>query len=318
MIETRGNWAYEIGGVNLEIMDYADQGDREYTPGIFNILKADSGTNLGQKNFAGKTGFSSLTKTEEGGPYADVERDSTYLTQMSYTKYTGAVEMTDELIADNNFKSQLNAMKDLTKSANYDQDKSGLQLFNGGFATTTKVNGFEMSWYGDAVPLFSTVHPTLSAFGSTQSNASATSIAFGHDNLFTAKVALMKQNTDNGKATMATGKIMIVAPIELEKTIEEEMGSTLTPENANNAINVFRGSMDVATSLHISSTTAWFLLRQGDHELYHDVREGTTLEQSRTAKSGTTTYTVSARWAESVRGWQNTWGSKGTLAAYSS
>jgi len=318
MIETRGTWAYEIGGVNLEIMDYADQGDREYTPGIFNVLNGDTGTQLGQKNFVGKTGFSSLTATEEGGAYADVERDSTYLTQMSYTKYTGAVEMTDELIADNNYQSQLNAMKDLSKAANYDQDKSGLQIFNGGFATTVTVNGFNMSWYGDAVPTFSTVHPTLSAFGSTQSNASATGIKFGHDNMNTARIALMKQQTDNGKAVMATGKIMIVAPIDLDKQIQEELDSTLDPETANNAINVWRGSMDVAESLHLTSATAWFLLRQGDHELYHDVREGTTLEQDRTVKSGITTYTVASRWTESVRGWQNSWGSKGDLSSYSS
>jgi len=317
MIETRGQWAYEIGGVNLEIMDYADQGDREYTPGIFNVLNSDSGT-VGQKNFVGKTGFSSLTITEEGASYADVERSSTYLTQMSYTKYTGVVEMTDELVADNDYQAQLDAMKDLTKSANYDVDKSGIQLFNGGFATTVKVNGFNMSWYGDGVPQFSTVHPTLSAFGSTQSNASATGIKFGHDNLFTAKIALMKQTTDNGKATMASGKIMIVAPIELDKKIQEELESTLDPETANNAINVFRGSMDVAESLHLSSTTAWFLLRQGDHKLFHDTREVTTLEQDRTVKSGTSTYTVSARWAESSRGYENSWGSKGDLAAYAS
>jgi len=176
MIETKGNWTYEVGGVNIPIMDYADQGDREYTPGIFNILNGDTGTDIGQKNFVGKTGFSSLTKTNEGGKFADVERSSTYLTQMAYTKYTGNVSMTDELIADNNYKSQLNAMKDLTRAANYIQDESGLQLYNGGFATTVTVNGYDMSWYGDSKPLFSTIHPTLSAFGSTQSNASATGI----------------------------------------------------------------------------------------------------------------------------------------------
>ncbi len=322
MIETTGKWGFQIPGVGLEILDFADQGDKEYTPGIFNVLNRATGT-VGKKNFEGKTGFSSVQEFAEGAPIPSVERDKTYLTEITYSNYGGSIMMTQNLLDDNNYQSQLDAMKDLTRDDNYTQDKSGLQLFNGGFATTVSVNDINIIWYGDDVPQFSTVHPTQSAYGSTQSNASATGIVLNHDNYFTARLAIDKQETDNGKAVTMAGKKQIIIPLDLEKKGKETLDSELTPESANNAINVYKGTTDLITSKFLNSeqggsATAWFVTVQGEHMLYQDIRQEKRLDQAYDILTRTHTFTVDARRANYSRGWLGTWASQGDLAAYSS
>jgi len=322
MIETTGKWGFQIPGVGLEILDFADQGDMEYTPGIFSILNRASGT-VGKKNFEGKTGFSSIQEFPEGDAIPTVSRDKTYLTEITYNNYGGSVQMTQNLLDDNNYQSQLDAMKDLTRNTNYFQDKSGLQLFNGGFATTKSVNSVTLTWYGDAVPQFSTVHPTQSSFGATQSNASATGIKLTHDNYFTARLAIDKQETDNGNAVTMAGKKQLIIPLDIEKKAKETLDSELTPESANNAINVYRGTTDLIMSKFLNSeqggsASAWFVTVAGENMLYQDIRQEKRLDQDYDILTRTHTFTVDARWANYSRGWLGTWGSEGALAAYSS
>jgi len=120
-------------------------------------------------------------------------------------------------------------------------DKSGVQLLNGGFSTTRDVNGYRVTWYNDSKAQFSTAHPTVVPNGSTQSNASSTGITLGHDNFETARIALDLQQTDNGDPMAMTGQVKLVVPRNLYKTAKETINSELTPETANNAINVYRG-----------------------------------------------------------------------------
>lgn len=322
MIETTAKWGFQIPGVGLELLDFADQGDKQYTPGIFNVLNRDSGT-AGKKNREGKTTLSGSREFAEGAPIPSGQRDKTYLTEFVYSNYGDSIEMTKNLIEDNNYKSELDGFKDLSKEINYDQDKSGLQLFNGGFATTKSVNNYTMTWYGDAVPQFSTVHPTQSSFGATQSNASATGIVFNHDNYFTARLAVDKQEQDNGKALTMAGKKQIIAPLDLEKKVKETLDSELIPESANNAINVYRGTTDLIMSKFLNSeqggsASAWYVIVQGEHRLTQDIRQAKQLDQDQDVRTKTHIFTVDARWGNVSWGWLATYGSKGDLAAYSS
>lgn len=322
MIETRGTWTDLIAGVGLEIADVFDQGQEEYIPGIGNVINSTGGTGA-QQNFRGKTGIGRLGKFDDGDDMPGGRRYATYLTQAIYNNYGKFVEVTANNIEDRDFQAELEEMKDLSVAANFSQDEAGMQIFNGGFATTSTVNGYEINMYGDAKPTFSTVHPTVVPGASTQSNASSTGIPFGHDNLETAKVALVQQKTDDGIPMVLLGKPMLTLPPALEREGMEELNSMLTPETANNAINVFRGTMDMSTSLFLAATnngsdTAWFLTVPGRSKLYHEVRKGTALDQDVNIKNGVVTYTVKARWTEYVKDWRRTWASKGDLATYSS
>lgn len=322
MPETRGKWTDLIPDVGLKISEVFDQGDLEYQPGVFSILRQDSGTGA-QKNYTGKTGFGEISQFDDGDDVPTVQRYKTYTTQVVYKNYGGAVEVTKNTIEDRDFAQELGEMKDLSRAVNFSVDKSGFQLFNGGFATTTTVNSYDMTWYGDGVPLFSTVHPTVVPGASTQSNASSTGITLSHDNLETARLALELQKSDNGKPLTMVGKTTLVVPLNLEKTGRQTLESMLTPENANNAVNIYRGMIDLIATKFLDSTnggsnTAWFLINQGVHKLFHDTRQEKRLEMDTNIRNKVVTFTVDARWANHARDWRGVYASKGDSAAYSS
>jgi len=321
-METRAKWTDLIPDVGLKISEVFDQGDLEYTPGIFALLRKDSGDGA-QKNFTGKTGFGEISRFSDGDDIPTIQRYKTYTTSVVYDNYGGAVEVTKNTIEDRDFSEQLGEMKDLSRSVNYSVDKSGFQLFNGGFATTTTVNGYVMTWYGDAKPQFSTIHPSTVPGASTQSNASSTGIKLGHDNLEVGRLALELQQTDNGKALTMTGKTTLVVPLNLEKTAMQTLQSQLTPETSNNALNIYRGMIDMVASKFLDaanggSNTAWFLVNQGVHKLYHDSRQEKRLEMDVNIRNKVATFTCDARWATHSREYKGTYGSKGDLATYSS
>ena len=322
-IETRAKWTDLIPDTGLKIMEVVDQGDELYTPGIPSLLHVSSVSGTAQQNYTAKTGFGRLKKFTDGDDIREVSRDKSYTTKVIYNNYGGSVMVTKNQIEDRDFAAELDEMKDLSRSYNQSIDESSMQLFNGGFATTVAVNGYDMTWYGDAKPLFSTVHPTTTVGGSTQSNASSTGIKLTHDNLETGRLALTLQQTDNGRPLTLTTMPTIVTPVILEKKATESIGSVLTPETSNNALNFFKGSMNLVTcasldSANGGSNTAWFLLNVQRHHLYYETRQEKRLESEKNILNKVVTYTLDARWANYAREWKGTWGSKGDLASYSS
>jgi len=321
-MENRSKWTDLIPDTGLKIMDVYDQGDDLYTPGIFSVLKKASGDGA-QENYTGKTGFGEVKQFAEGDDVPTVQRYKTYTTKNIWQAYGGAVEVTKLVIEDRDFEAELSEMKDMSRSINYSMDKTGAQMFNGGFATTISVNGYDMTWYNDGVPQYSTVHPTVVPGASTQANASSTGITLGVDNLETARLALMRQQTDNGLALGMAGKLTLITSLSNEKNAKEIMGSDLTPENGNNAINVFKGSMDLVTSTFLDTVNGglnsqWFLQNLSMAKIYQTHRQEKRLESDVNIRNKTVTYTVDARWSNCSKEWKGTWGSKGDLAAYAS
>lgn len=321
-METRSNWTDLIPDVGLKISEVFDQGDEEYAPGIFSLLHARNGEGA-QKNYTGKTGFGRLKKFDDGDDIPSGTRYKTYTTKVIYNNYGEAVAVTANQISDRDFEAELNEMKDLSRAANESVDESGVQLFNGGFATTTTVNGYEMTWYNDTKPQFSTIHPSVVPGASTQSNASSTSIALTHDNLEVGKLALNLQQTDNGKPMTLTGGVTLVTSLNNEKEGTEIIDSDLQPQNSNNAINYYKGRMNLVTSMYFDTingglNSQWFLLNTARHKLYHETRQEKQLNQDTNILNKVVTFTVDARWADCSLEWKGTWGSKGNLSTYSS
>lgn len=322
-IETRAKWTDLIPDTGLRIAEVVDQGDMLYTPGIPQILNVKNAPKAAQQNYTGKTPFGRLSKFADGDDIPEGTRDKTYTTSVVYNNYGLAVQVTKNQIEDRDFAAELDEMKDLSRSANQSVDESSMQLFNGGFATTVTVNGYDMTWYGDNKPLFSTIHPTVTVGGSTQSNASSTGIVLNHDNLETGRLALTLQQTDNGRPLVLTTNPILITPINLEKKATESVNSELTPESANNALNFFKGSISIVTTAFLDATnggsnTAWFLINRERHQLWYETRQEKSLDQGVDVRSKTVTFTLDARWANYSREWKGTWGSKGDLTAYSS
>ena len=322
MIENRGQWTDLIAGVGIEIGEVFDQGQEEYTPGIGQVLMTTSGTGA-QRYVTGKTGIGRLNRFDEGDDLSLGNRTKTYTTKVAYNNYGSGVMVTKNNIMDRDFSAQLDEMKDLSVAANFSQDESGMQIFNGGFATTEEVNGYKLNMYGDGVPTFSTVHPSTKPGVSTQSNASSTSIALSVDSVETADIALIEQKTDDALPMAKSGKATLVVPPALRRTAMEIGESEKNPEDANNAINVYKGTYDVAESTFLAATnsgsdTAWFMVVPGRAKLVHEVRQAPVLESDVSILNKNVTYTVDARWANGILDWRRTYGSQGDLSAYSS
>lgn len=322
-IETRGKWTDLIADTGLRIAEVVNQGDELYTPGIFKLLNTKSADSGAQKNYRGITPFGRLASFNDGDDIPMVERSPAYLTKVLYNNYGAAVQVTANQISDREFDAELSEMMNLSRSYNETVDFSSMQLFNGGFATTVSVNGYLMTWYGDAKPQYSTIHPTQVPGGSTQSNASSTGIRLGHANLDTGRLALTLQKTDNALPLSMTGKITLVVPLALEKTGFESIMSPLTPETSNNALNFYKGSIDMVSSQYLDSSnngssTAWFLLNTQRHALYYETRQGKNVNREVNILNKTVTFAIDARWTNYSLEWKGTWASKGDLAAYSS
>ncbi len=322
--ESRGKWTDLIPDTGLKISEVFDQGDDLYTPGVNNVLNVTTGDGA-QKNYTAKTGFGQLKQFNDGDAVPTVVRDKSFTTKVIYNSYGGSVAVTKLQIEDRDFGAELGEMKDLSRSYNYSVDKAAMQLFNGGFDTggNKRVNGFDMTFYGDGKPQFSTIHPTTTVGGSTQSNADANGIILSHDNYETARLALELQQEDNGLALTLAGKNTLVLPLALEKVAMETIDSILTPESANNAINVFKGSTDIVTTKFLDagnsgSDTRWFLINRGVHKLYYETRQDKRLESDVNILNKVVTFTVDGRWANYSKEWKGTWASEGDLAAYSS
>ena len=323
-MESRGNFGGLVGGVGLEFMNVIDQALDTYQPGIFSVLTLKTVTGA-QENYTSVTGAGELTKFDGDGEDIPISRQhQSYTTKSLWTNYGKSIEVSYNLMEDNDYQSELDAARHMAIGAQFSQDKSGVQLFNGGFATTTNVNGYDMSWYGDGVPLFSTVHPTTVPGASTQSNASSTGIKFSDDNLETARIAVLQQQQDDGTAYSMAGTPMLALPLNLEK---EGMVVTMSDQvsgNANNDINVYKGgrmgmmSTKLLDSNEGGSNTAWFVVMPGQHKLYHAVRQAPMQRMSVNEDNLVTKFTINARWTEQALDWRATWGSKGDLAAYSS
>lgn len=322
MIETRGKWTDLIAGVGIEIGEVFDQGQEEYTPGIGQVLMTTSGTGA-QRYVTSKTGLGRLSLFDEGDDLKIANRNKGYTTKVAYNNYGEGVMVTKNNIMDRDFSEQLDEMKDLSRAANFSQDEAGMQIFNGGFATTELVNGYKLNLYGDAVPTFSTVHPSTVPGVSTQSNASSTGVALTVDSVETADINLVEQQTDDAMPMTKAGKATLVVPPALRRKAKEIAESDKNPEDANNAINVYKGTYDVAESTFIAasvygSDTSWFMVVPGRAKLIHELRQAPVLESDVSILNKNVTYTVDARWANGVTDWRRTYGSKGDLAAYSS
>jgi phage major head subunit gpT-like protein len=321
-MESRGNWGGLVAGVGLEFAEVFDQTQEVYTPGNSALLMQKTGAGA-QKNVTSKSNIGRLDAVEEGDDISAGRRHKGYETQVVYTKYAKSVSVTKEQMEDRDFEAELDEMRDLSVAANFSQDESALQIFNGGFATTKRVNGYDITQMNDGVPTFSTVHPTTVPGGSTQSNASSTGITLTEANLETARVAMTLQQTDNGTPLSLLGTATLAVPMNLEKEAQVITMSERVSGSENNDINTYKGTINVVSSQFLDaansgSDTAWFLVVPGRTKFVHEVRQATEFAMDSNILNQVATFTSTARWADYVADWRRSWGSKGDSQAYSS
>lgn len=321
-IETRSSFGGLVKGVQARFMDVYDQVVSDYKPAWPSVFKIMS-TQQERERFTGVAGPGNLVLKTEGDNFTHASRLKTYDTEFIPVTYGKMIEATMEELEDQDFKSKLDAARHLTSRGLTTKDRHVFQVFNDGFSATNTLTNFPISRYGDAKPMFSTIHPRKDG-GTAQSNASATGLVFGETALITARNALFNQLEDDGTPIETSGRMIVMVPLALEKLAMEVLKSDYRSGTANNDMNFYKGAnFDLAVSKYLGSAfggsdTAWFLVMPEIAKLIVLDRKGLTARTSVDEDNLNVKYTVNGRWAVGFWDWRGVWGSKGDGAAYSS
>lgn len=312
-------------GLGPQFEDVFDQNLEKYD-GMENVERVVSfiNTDKGVVRTTGVTGYSFLEEFPEGDAMPEDRNVLTFETLYSIRDYGKQITVTDDCLEDREkLGDKLDEMAGLAKSANVSRAKYAMQVFNGGFVTTAKVNGTTLHRYNNE-RLFSTTHARADG-GSTQSNASATGITLTELNLEVGRLALVKQLTDRGMP-INSGRIMLVVPDDLEKDGYIFTQSQLRASTANNDLNFYQGRIDMLSVRWLNATsggsaTAWFLVMRlsgTDSVLRVYQKGGPRFKESYEGKTWNSYFGVKDRYAVGHSEWKGTWGSKGDGQAYSS
>lgn len=308
-------------GVDARFLEVFNENTANYKSSISDLfmVKDSDGAREHTKLIAGA---GELSRKEDGGPIVRVGTQYSYETDYVHDEYGKGVTVTRQNLEDRDWSDKLDEGAMLMLNGLMSMDKAKAQVFNGGFATTTTVNGYKLSMLNDGKPLFSTVHPRFDG-GSSQSNASATGAPLSESSLEDALNNIKTRLTDDGVMVGLMGRIALAVPPALRKKALQITGSELVSDSANNAVNVYKGNIDVYECSWLSaaaggSDTAWFVIVKGQAKLMFIQRRGLTLDISSDNNTKNRNYDVTARWSVGHSDWRFTYGSKGDNVAYSS
>lgn len=306
-----------------EVFDEQGELANVVIPSFYKVRSDDAA----QYNMTGLSGPGVLVKRSEAGSYSAGRRYKTNDTNFIHATYSKELEVSMEQLQDRDFDNIWDEVRQLRKSADFWKQFAAFQPFNGGFGTVASINGVDLTRYGDALALFSTVH-TRADGGATQSNASSTGLPFNEANLETGLIALKEQLLDDGTPIRDLGKVWIVVPHNTEKSARIVVGSSLRPSTANNDMNVYNDGMYGVVATHLlasvsgrvggtsGSDTAWFLVAENLSKLMYVDRLSPALTSQKT-ESGGMKFKVDVRLSVGHAHWLGTFGSQGANAAYS-
>jgi hypothetical protein len=287
------------------VYDDAFQEEQLVYPSIFNMLTSSKQ----DETDTGFTGFKLHTiKTENASlDYDDPIQmyDVTYV----HDEYSLGFKVSEVLWEDDQYNVIKRKAAQLGRSARRTQETSAANVFNNAFTST--VTG------GDAKDLCSTVHPRSDG-GTSQSNASATGITLTESNVETARIAFRQQLDDRGLIIQVMPDLLVV-PVDLEKTAEIIVGSTMRPGTADNDLNFYKGKFQIVPWEYITTNnTVWFLLDKSQHKLNWFWRVRNQFKNDSAFDTGALLFKSRMRYSVGFSDWRGVWGSKGDGAAYSS
>ena len=303
MAATRPNFADTLAPELAEVFFDRYEAEPELAPQIFKVKTSDRDKEIE----SAVSGFSLLIQTAELGPLDYEDPNQMYRTTYSHLKYTKGFKVSQELVEDDQH-NVIRAMPEaLGKAAKRTGEFYAASVFNNGFTAAN-------TSYGDAKPLFSTIHPRADG-GTAQSNASAVGLTLTETNLETARIAFRKFLDDKGQRFISTPNTLLT-PVDLDKTANILAKSTLRPGSANNDVNVYQGMFTVLCWEYITSTTAWFLLDQRNHLLTWYWRIRPEFKQDNSFDSDAALYKTRVRFSYGWSDWRGCWGSVGDGNAY--
>lgn len=251
------------------------------------------------------TGFGLLTQTAEGASIEYEDPIQMYDVSYVHLKYSKGFKVSEELMEDDRYNVIKKKPAALARSCRRTAEYLASQVFNNAFSSGTG---------GDSKYLCSVEHPRADG-GTAQSNASGSGITLTETNLNTALLAMRGQLDDKGMKIQAKADILLVPP-DLEKTAQILTNSQLRPETADNDYNYYKGIVDVISWDWLSSSTAWFLIDRGLHQLEWFWRIRPEFKQDNSFDTGMALFKSRMRCSRGWSDWRGVWGSKGDGSSY--
>ncbi len=343
MSEVRGTYcAGWIKGLGPKVLEAFNQADQNYSLGIDSALGVETNkatrlfkersTDGARETIITKTGLPYAEETTENGAYNNDERVSSYQVQLNPVKKTQGVTISEEFQSDRDadVQSKLDEMSDLKVAMMMTEDRDAFSILTHAFTAQASLPN-HLSFYADAVPFASTLHPikATTTSNTTQSNASATGLVLNETNLETGRQSLRTQTDDRDLImNIGSGREIIVVPTDLEKTAMIITKSTKRNGTANNDMNIYDGIMTVISTKLIGTqnsingvagtATNWFLFDANKSPLLFLNREGfkSRIWENNTNKDITVDGMM--RYQVGNRDFRGMWASKGDGASYSS
>lgn len=272
-------------------------------PSIFHV---NSSSKQDEKD-SGVTGFGLLQQTAEGASVDYDDPVQMYDVTYTHQKYTKGFKVSEEMVEDDQYNVIKGKPAQLARAARRTVETSAANVLNRAF--NTSYDG------GDAVPLCSTVHPRSDG-GSSQSNASSTSITLTDTNLETGRTEFRQQLDDRGMRIQVMPNVLVI-PIDLEKDAKILVGSNLRPGSADNDINIYQGMFKVIAWEYITNNnTQWILLDTNQHKLNWFWRVNPEFKQDNAFDTGMALFKTRTRFSNGWSDWRGVWGSQGNAASY--
>jgi len=307
---TRANFADALDPAFRKFYSDADKElDYKYTQ-IFNVLT--SGKNIEKDSSI--SGLTKLARINEGEAATTDGPIQGYDTTYTHEKYGRKTVITEEMIADDQFREVEKRAKNLAASLNRTVETSASNVLNNGWTAGGGTEDTHQSG-GDSYALFYASHPRSDG-GTAISNT--TSMDLAEDAIETILNAMRATKDDRGELILVTPNTLIIPPaLEREaRILLESSGRTGT---TNNDINPYKGALNLVVwdflgSAAGGSDTAYFVLDSKNHNLNWFWRERQALDRNVDFDTGNIEYKLTARWSNGFSGWRGTYGSTGDNA----
>lgn len=170
--------------------------------------------------------------------------------EVTYTHitYTDAFDLSEELMEDNQWKYIMKNAREMARGGYACAENLAADVLNNAFSSGTGADGSY---------LCVTNHNLINS-GSTGSNALTTVLsAQGLEDAY----VLADNIVNEANVIIPTRFDTLVVPPSLRRVAEELKGSDKTPENSNNAVNVYKNEISkIVVDPYLTSPTAWFLI----------------------------------------------------------
>ena len=304
--EIRGNFA-DILDPSFRTIFYETYGQLpQKMPQIFNVLS--SSKNI--EKDSGMSGFGKMIEKGEGAAVQYEGREQGYDVTYTHKSYALGDQITHEMMEDDQFGKIRKVSEGLARAAQRTTETHAADIFNYGF--TVGGGGYASFTGGDSLALFDSTHSSTVSGVSTQSNVgSGTHKVLSEDALEEALVAMRGTLDLKGEKVLIQPNTLVIPPA-LEKDAYILLKSSGRVGTTNNDTNPYQDRLNIVVWDFLTSSTAWFVLDKGVHQLNWFWREKTNLDGPETDfDTKNLKYSVLGRWSVGFSDWRGTFGSEG-------